>query len=85
MDDQSRHDRVARLLESRLEALATASERAPWWERRFEREIDATATATRHAVALEILSSSEAGAIWAAVASRHPAAEWCRGGPRLAA
>jgi hypothetical protein len=85
MDPVSRHDRTMRLLEARLEALAFASERAPVSERRFERQIVATVAATRHAVALELITSDEAGTVWAGVARRHPAAAWCQAGPGLAA
>lgn len=85
MDERSRHDRTIRLLEARLEALASASERAPRGERRYEREIVAAAAATRHAVALALISTQEADAVWAAVARRHPQARWCRERPRLAA
>ena len=74
-----------RLLEARLEALALASERTPAPERRLERQIVATVAATRHAVALELITSEEAGAVWAGVARRHPSASWCRTGPSLAA
>jgi len=85
MDECARHDRTVRLLEARLDALAVVSERAPRGERRVEREIVAAVAATRHAVALEIISAREADAIWAALARGHPNASWCRGGPRLAA
>jgi hypothetical protein len=85
MDAVSRHDRTIRLLEDRLETLAFASERAPASERRLERQIVATLAATRHAVALELITSEEAGALWAGVARRHPAAGWCQTGPELAA
>ena len=85
MDERSRHDRTIRLLEARLEALAAVSERAPRGERRYEREIVAAVAATRHAVALALISTEEAGAVWASVARRHPHARWCREGPRLAA
>lgn len=85
MDERSRHDRTVRLLETRLEALAAASERAPRGERRFEREIAAVFAATRHAVTLALISTAEADAIWAAVARRHPSARWCHEGPRRAA
>jgi hypothetical protein len=84
MDERSRHDRTVRLLEARLEALAFASARVPRGARDLDREIVAAAAATRHAVALEILSSDEAGAIWFAVAERHPAASWCRSSPLAA-
>jgi hypothetical protein len=85
MDALSRHDRTMRLLEDRLEALALVCERRPASERRLEPHIAAVVTATRHAVQLELISSEEAGAIWAGVARRHPAAAWCRSGPGLAA
>jgi hypothetical protein len=84
MDERSRHDRTIRLLEARLEALAVASDRVPRGERGLDREIVAATAATRHAVELEILSSEEAGAIWSAVARRHPAAAWCRTSPLAA-
>jgi hypothetical protein len=84
MDERSRHDRTARLLEARLEALAIASARAPRGERALDREIVAAVAATRHAVALEILSFEEAGAIWSAVSQRHPGAAWCRTSPLAA-
>lgn len=84
MDERSRHDRTARLLEARLEALAIASARAPRGERDLDREIVAAVAATRHAVALELLSFEEAGAIWSAVSQRHPDAAWCRTSPLAA-
>jgi hypothetical protein len=85
MDERARHDRTLRLLEARLEGLAGASERAPRAELRFEREIGAVVAATRHAIALGLISAEEAGAVWAVVAERHPEAAWCRAGPPLAA
>lgn len=85
MDERSRHDRTVRLLETRLDALAAACERAPQGERPYEREIVAAVAATRHAVALSLISREEADLIWAAVASRHPGSAWCREGPSLAA
>jgi hypothetical protein len=85
MDKRTRRGRTLRLLEARLEALARASEREPRGERRFEREIAAALAATKHAIDLELISSEEAGAVWARVARRHPDAGWCRVGPRLAA
>ena len=84
MDERSRHDRTVRLLEARLDALAAASARVPRGERGLDREIVAAVAATRHAVELEILSFEEAGAIWSAVAQRHPGAAWCRTGPLAA-
>lgn len=85
MDAHARHDRTLRLLEARLETLALASQRSPRGGQPFERQIVAAVAATRHAVALELISSEEAGAIWATVASRYPGAAWCRTGPQLAA
>ena len=82
MDELVRHDRTLRLLEAHLEALADACERAPRGERRFESEIIAVLAATRHAVDLGLISPLEGDKVWAAVAGRHPHAEWCRRGPR---
>jgi hypothetical protein len=84
MANHPRHDRTARLLEARLEALAVVSERAPRGGSPFERHILGAAAATRHAVALHLLSPEEAGAIWAGVARRHPDALWCRHLPAYA-
>ena len=84
MDERSRHDRTVRLLEARLEALAVASARVPRGERDLDREIVAAVAATRHAVALELISFDEAAAIWSAVAQRHPGAGWCRTSPLAA-
>lgn len=85
MDSDARHDRTVRLLATRLETLAVASLRAPGGERTYRDHILAAVAATRHAVALDLLSPQEADTIWAEVASRHPDAGWCRSGPRLAA
>jgi hypothetical protein len=85
MNADTRHDRTLRLLEARLEVLASASERALRGEVRYEREIIATAAATRHAIALDLITSEEAGSVWRDVADRHPQAGWCRTGPELAA
>jgi hypothetical protein len=83
MATNPRHDRTVRILEARLEALAVVSERAPG-PRRFDRQILGAAAATRHAVALRLLSPEEAGEIWAGVARRHPDASWCRNLPAFA-
>jgi hypothetical protein len=90
MDTHARHDRTVRLLATRLETLAVASIRWPGGERAYRDHILAAVAATRHAVALDLLSPEEADAIWAQVATRHPEARWCGtgpdlGGPRLAA
>jgi hypothetical protein len=81
MDERARHDRTLRLLEARLEVLADACERSPLGERRFEPEIVAAVAATRHAVALGLISAHEGDTVWAGVARRHPRAVWCRRGP----
>jgi hypothetical protein len=73
-----RHDRTVRLLEARLEALASATERHLCTARPQEGEALALETATRHAVALQVVSVDEAVAIWTAVAERHPSVRWCR-------
>jgi hypothetical protein len=85
MDSDARHDRTVRLLATRLETLAVASLRSPGGERTYRDHILAALAATRHAVALELLSPKEADTIWADVARRHPEAGWCSAGPRLAA
>jgi hypothetical protein len=90
MDSHARHDRTLRLLAARLETLAVASLRCPGGERVYRDHILAAVAATRHAVALDLLSSEEADAIWTQVAHRHPEARWCvtgpdRAGPQVAA
>ena len=85
MHDRPHHHRTIRLLESRLEALAGASERSLCGPRPLDRRVLAVEAATRHAVELQLLSREEAGAIWAAVARRHPLVRWCQAGPGLAA
>jgi hypothetical protein len=84
MDAHTRHDRTVRLLAARLESLAVASIRSPGGERVYRDHILAAVAATRHAVALELLSAEEAHAIWIEVAARHPEARWCATGPDLA-
>lgn len=78
------HDRTLHLLEARLEGLACVCERTPAGARRFEAQIASVAAATRRAVALELVSEEEVAAVWAAVALRHPHAEWCQAGPLAA-
>lgn len=85
MDRHRSHDRTVRLLAARLETLAVASIRSPGGERVYRHHILAAIAATRHAIALELLTPAEADSIWAEVAHRHPEAGWCRSGPRLAA
>jgi hypothetical protein len=90
MNAHARHDRTVRLLAARLETLAVASIRSPGGERVYRDHILAAVAATRHAVALDLISPAEAGAIWTQVAHRHPEAQWCGqaphvSGPELAA
>ncbi len=73
----ARHDRTVRLLAARLESLAVASLRSPGGDRVYRDHILAAVAATRHAIALDLLSADEAGAIWIEVAARHPEARWC--------
>lgn len=69
------------MLEARLEGLACVGERSPAVNRSFDEHVTAVAAATRRAVDLRLLSAEEAGAVWAAVAQRHPASTWCRDDP----
>lgn len=85
MDSVALHDRTARLLESRLEEIALTLERSPARARQLERLVLQAEAATRNAVCLELLSAREAGEIWAAVASRHPAVRLLADGRPLAA
>ncbi len=78
MTPGARHDRTVRLLAARLEEIAVACDRSPARAFELERRVLGAAAATRHAVELELLSAEEAGAIWASVAERHPAARWAR-------
>jgi hypothetical protein len=85
MQDHSHHGRTAHLLETRLEALAQASERSSSPQARFDEDVFCVVAATRNAVALDLLSAEEAGAIWAEVRTRHPSAGWTRLDADLAA
>ncbi len=78
------HERTLQMLEARLEGLACVCERSPSAPRYLEVQVTAVAAATRRAVELDLLSADEATAVWAAVAVRHPSAEWCRSGPLAA-
>jgi hypothetical protein len=84
LDLLTRHDRTVRLLADRLETLAVASIRFPGGDRAYRDHILAAVAATRHAVALRLISADEAGAIWDEVARRHPEAGWCSKRPDLA-
>ena len=86
MRDHRHHERTVRLLESRLEMLADATERSLPAPRFLERQVLAVEAATRHAVELELLSREDVDRIWSEVARRHPAARWCQAGcPGIAA
>ena len=75
---EERHDRAVRMLAARLEYLAAAEERSTAGLRLPDEHVLAAEAATRHAIALGLLSSEEAAAIWAHVAERHPDVAWCR-------
>jgi hypothetical protein len=86
MTDDARRTRTLRLLEGRLEALATAEERSLSGSRRVEHCVLGVEAATRHAIELHVLTAEDAQRIWADVAERHPHVSWCqRGCPGLAA
>lgn len=76
MNRRVRHDRTVRLLASRLEEIALATERRPARDHELETSVLGALAATRHAVRLGLLSAEEADGIWASVAERHPSAGW---------
>lgn len=78
MSPDARHDHTVRLLAGRLEEIALATERRPARRAELETSVLAALAATRHAVALGLMSAEEADAIWASVADRHPTAPWVR-------
>jgi hypothetical protein len=78
------HGRRLHMLEARLEGLACVCERSPSAPRFLETQVTAVAAATRRAVELDLLTADEAAAVWAAVAVRHPRADWCRSSPLAA-
>jgi hypothetical protein len=65
-------DRIARVLGSRLEELATAAERSGAAAPIVGRLLEAASIATMHAVALELLTEEVARDIWRSVEERHP-------------
>ena len=75
---EERHDRAVRMLAARLEYLAAAEERSAGALRLPDEHVLAAEAATRHAIALGLITSEEAAAIWADVAERHPDVPWCR-------
>jgi hypothetical protein len=78
LTDEERHDRAVRMLAARLEYLAAAEERATGGLRLPDEHVLAAEAATRHAIALGLITSEEAAAVWADVAERHPDVPWCR-------
>jgi len=66
------------MLAARLEYLAAAEERSTGALRLPDEHVLAAEAATRHAIALGLITSEEAAAIWADVAERHPEVSWCR-------
>jgi len=75
---EERHDRAVRMLAARLEYLAAAEERASEGLRFPDEHVLAAEAATRHAIALGLITSEEAAAIWGEVSERHPEVPWCR-------
>ncbi len=84
-ESEEGRERRARLLAGRLEALASVSERSLSGDRPLDARITALEAATKHAVALGLLTPEEALEAWAAVAARHPSVGWCRVRPPRAA
>lgn len=80
MTREIHHERTVRLLEYRLETVASATERSLSGPRPLEHQVLAIEAATRHAVRLDVLTPQEAQRIWADVGRRHPGVAWCRSG-----
>jgi len=68
--DETRSERTARLLVSRLDALAAVA--AGLRHAEAERLVELASVATMHAVALEMLHAEQAEAIWRDAHARHP-------------
>jgi hypothetical protein len=68
---EARCERTAKLLIARLDALARTASQIPHVE--TERLVELAAVATMHAIALELLETERAEAIWREAQSRHPA------------
>jgi hypothetical protein len=66
----TRSERTARLLVSRLDALAQVA--AGLQHAEAERLVELASVATMHAVALEMLQAEKAEAIWREAHARHP-------------
>ena len=69
--EETRADRTARLLVTRLDALAAAAATLPHKE--AERLVELASVATMNAVALEMLHAERAEEIWREAHARHPA------------
>jgi hypothetical protein len=65
-------ERIARVLGARLEELAQVAERSGADAAAVAALLEAASVATMHAVALNLLSASEARAIWRDACERHP-------------
>jgi hypothetical protein len=68
--DETRAERTARLLVSRLEALASVASQLRHSE--AERLVELASVATMRAVALEMIQEEKAAAIWRDAHVRHP-------------
>jgi len=71
MTEDARSERTAKLLISRLEALARTAASLPHAE--TERLVELATVATMRAVALDLLEAERADAIWREAHARHPA------------
>ena len=65
-------DRTARVLSARLEELASVAERSGAAADAVARLLEAASVATLNAVALDLLSETDAREIWREAEDRHP-------------
>jgi hypothetical protein len=72
MTDEARSERTARVLIGRLEELARAVERSGAPNAAAGRLLEAASVATANAVALDLITSQQAEAIWREASDRHP-------------
>jgi hypothetical protein len=75
-------ERLAQALTVRLEQLAQIAERSGADAPRIAHSLEAASVGTMHAVALDLLSPTEARAIWRAAIVQHPVLEHAE--PKLA-
>lgn len=85
MTDAARSERTARVLIGRLEELARAVELSGAPSAAAARLLEAASVATANAVALDLLTSERAAAIWREASDRYPEITPLRQSPRLAA